>query len=209
MPDTSVGGTITPKEQIIVKAVRNLDANTFPCPLTGAAIRQLGEHIMFDRNPGKWTVPVNCSEWCEQNPGCPCPALYPQWVSSNGSCGKVVLEGSQASVVMCGEVDEEGANCYYLYHVCKEADGSINRKWVGKQVGNACPGTSGDPECTIPLCDNQNDPPPPSTEPCDPQENSKHPNLDLSHIHTMNAEQDVPIVTEGETKDTSIQNEGK
>lgn len=152
IPDPA--GPITPKEMLIIKAVRNIDGGTFPCPLTGSAVRQLGEFIMFNMNPGGWQVPVNCSQWCFDHPDCPCPALYPQWVAVNGSCGKIVPEGDSVSIVMCGEVDGEGQNCYYSYQVCKRSNGSIYSRWVGKQIQLMCPGFGMSSECVVPLCDN-------------------------------------------------------
>lgn len=184
-PDPS--GGITPREQLVIKAIRNQGANQFPCPLTGIMVRQLAEWIMFDRNPAGWTVPVNCSPWCLQYPDCPCPALYPQWTAVNGSCGKVVPDGSDVSVVMCGEVDGEGQNCYYSYQVCKKPNGSIWKRWVGKQIQLFCPGGGMSPECTMPLCDDVGMPEEPTGEGCpEPPPTVMPSNPDLSSIETAN-----------------------
>lgn len=165
MPDPS--GPVVPKEQIVIKAIRVLGGGALPCPIQGSTVRILGESIMFDRNPGGWTTHVECSEWCEEHPGCPCPALYPQWVSANGSCGKVVPEGSSTSVVMCGESGAPGQNCYYKYHVCKDPEGGLTSKWTGKLIQVTCPGGGTDPECTMPLCDNVGMPEQPTGDTCD------------------------------------------
>lgn len=170
MPDPA--GAVTPKEMIIIKAVRKLGGGTFPCPLTGAAIRSLGELIMFGINPGGWTVPVNCSEWCEQHPECPCPSEYPQWVAANGSCGKLVPEGDSISVVMCGEIGGEGQNCFYAYHVCKNSSGGMNWKWVSKKTPANCPGFGMSSECVMPLCDNEAYPTPDPPDTCKPDDSS-------------------------------------
>lgn len=164
IPDPA--GPITPKEMLVIKAVRKLGGGPFPCPLMGMAIRQLGEFIMFNLNPGGWQVPVSCNPWCQEHPECPCPSLYPQWVAANGSCGKMVPEEDSMSVVMCGEVDGEGQNCYYSYQVCKNEHGAINRRWVGKQVSAMCPGFGMSSECVVPLCDNIGVPELPTGDTC-------------------------------------------
>lgn len=178
-------GPILPKEQLVIKAVRKLGGGPFSCPLTGADIRGLGEHIMFDLNPGGWSISVDCSEWCEQHPECPCPAEYPQWVSSNGSCGKLVPEGDSTSVVMCGEISGPGQNCYYAYHVCKKADGTVVKQWVSKKTSTNCPGAGTSEDCVMPLCDNTNNPTPDPPDTCQPDDSgsvSLPGNGDLSGI---------------------------
>lgn len=200
IPDPS--GPITPKEQIVIKAIRILGGGGLPCPnpLSGTAVRQFGEIIMFDRNPGGWTVPVNCSPWCLEHPECPCPALYPQWVASNGSCGKIVPDASGTNIVMCGEVDVPGQNCYYSYQVCKRPNGQTWKRWVGKQISLNCPGTSGDPECSMPLCDGVNDPEEPTGDPCE-ESTITVPEQGLSSVEPLNNGDNVSATPVPRTSD--------
>lgn len=150
VPDSTT--LVFPKEQIVIKAVTVVGGGPFPCPLSGKDMRNIGEFIMFEMNPEGWTPPT-CSEWCNQHPECFCPVNYPQWVFGNGSCGRTVMVADTTSIVMCGETDDEnGQNCYYLYHVCKIGI-QLKRTLVGKITPDNCPAFGMPSECSIPMCD--------------------------------------------------------